>query len=230
MRKPVLIRNREAILKLIENGPGFHVVNKTVAEYLRTWIAQTCDKVLQQHYNTLDTAKENLLHLAVEVGTMQREMGWVPKSKNTLKKAKDLAEKANLMDTTIGVKLIKELGVTLRMNEDSDGAQACFQEQHRIMKSIGTLASEEGHVLVRDLGWTLFCQDKPEAALGYMNEAREVAEAASLLHTTGQGAILLSATGSTLTALGRFDEAVTLHEEAVQIMKDVGDINNNNTQ
>lgn len=224
--------DRLAILRLIEEGPGFHHVNSTVAKFLQCWVVETCDKFLRQQQKD-DTAAGNTprdrsamvrhLRLRMEVGNMQREIGSIAKSAQTLQKAKAMAEEAELVETALGADLFKELGVTLRMHQDSEGAQACFREQRRVMEIIGTLASEEGIVLVRDLGWTLFCQDDPEKALGYMIDARKVAEAASLMHTA-QAAILLSATGSTLTALLRFPEAALAHEEAVRGIELAGDL------
>jgi tetratricopeptide (TPR) repeat protein len=67
--------DKQAILDMIKDGPGFHKVNMSVSKYLQEWVVRTCEKHLDGLIESLPLGAPEAAQLHLCLGNLLRRIG-----------------------------------------------------------------------------------------------------------------------------------------------------------
>jgi tetratricopeptide (TPR) repeat protein len=151
------------------------------------------------------------MELHTKLGVLLRELGFIKRSAKVLGSGRLNAEEDCVLETQAGVQLFVEFGMTLRMQGCAIQAQETFLEARR---------TEEGMILVRDIGWTKFCMGDYEGALPHLEEAAAISKQAGVAEFP-QGPDTLSALATVTHSLGNLGAAIQIHGSGVEILREI---------
>lgn len=228
--------DREQILKLIEEGPGFHRLNVAVAERIQNWIVQSSEGYLQQRIDTVDKncngevedkelgSAENALDMArlgEQVGDLLRQVGRYDRSEKLLESARQIRQQRVMLETADGANLLRIIGVVHAERGFNDLALEDFEEARRIRHATGSVQTADGARLLSNLGALRAKRGDLDGATRDLEEARVLREATGTLETV-EGAQLMMSVGNTCRKKEDFQAARKAYDEAMRIRETTG--------
>lgn len=224
--------DRERILTLIENGPGFHVLNCAVAERLQGWIVQASEGYLEQRLKESANASDlDLAKLGEGVGDLLRQVGKYDSSMKYLQESKRIREDQGELETPEGANLLRSIGVVCAEQQDIDRALETCNEARCIREKTCSLDTPDGARLLSNIGSLMVRKhvnskgndpSQLDEALQCYEKARKIREETDTIRTD-EGAQLLYREGNAFlvrdgdndldAAIDRYEEAKKIREE-----------------
>lgn len=186
--------DKDRILKLIEEGPGFHHLNCAVAEKLQGWIVQASEGYLKQRLEeNLEQSADgaDVAQLGEGVGDLLRQVGKCADSQKYLEKSRNIREQQGTLQTPEGAKLLRNLGVVYGEQKALKKGLATLREAEEIRIKTGTLETSDGARLLSNIASLhvkqhLSREESEDSDANHMDEAlRNYAKAQAILEGTG---------------------------------------------
>lgn len=209
-------QDRENILKLIQDGPGFFKLNTVVAEHLQSWIIESSEGYLLRYLVSDQIDYPLAVHMCQEVGHLLVNMGHLERADRVLNAGREICEAHDLANTARGAALLVEIGSLMGKRGDLDEAIATYKQAQRIYEVIGMTESPEAAMLWRRLGRILGERGDLQGKLQLYLEARRILEAEGQLETP-DGAELLSNIGAAKRQMNDRKGALEAYEEALAV-------------
>jgi len=208
--------DRDRILSLIEEGPGFEALNSLIVKRLQEWMVDSSEGYLKQRLarGDVDTAAD--LILCNKVSKMLRQLGHQDRGGQILQEALRIHESAGTLVSMEGAALLAQIGIHQTQSDNYAGALDTLTKARRIHEHTHTLDTDKGALLMLSIGIVHAEQGEHCVALDAFRLAAETASRASVVRTNIGGQILRWRAESK-EALGDFSGALADFEEAVQI-------------
>jgi len=126
--------DKDRILRLIQDGPGFHQFDSEVAKILQTWIVSISENHLRMHLDSKTLEVRELLRLCHEVGILLLRVGKQMRAIDVFEEGKSLAKvlpDAEVSRRTVAM-MCENLGVAKRQLGDLPGALECYAQAREI--------------------------------------------------------------------------------------------------
>lgn len=216
-------QDREQILKLIDDGPGFEAVNCAVSKYLRIWAIRSSESHLSQLIASRDIDSNLCANLCAEVGLLLWEVYLNDRAMRVLQEGYRLLVEAGSSETVEAALLLGYIAKVSSSNSDLELGIETQRKALGIFRHLGLLETERAALATAQLGRMLFKS-------GDMDGAAEVLEAARGLHErTGtlesrDGGIVLRMLAAVVLQQGDAAGAVSLLQQALPCFEEEGGV------
>jgi len=218
--------DRDRILSLVKDGPGYARVNKEIISHLHSWFATNSEGHLRERLaleafeqppdgprvdvgdvlNWISTARA-----CCRVGDMLERVSRYPAARQILEKGYSLFSRASALETIDGVVLMRVYGTVLRRLGNSDEALSMYKKAQEVHKQLGTEVSNEFAVLLQDLGRLHGDLSNLDLELNCHTDAYRIREKLGTLQTQ-EGAGLMRSLGMVYFQTYDYKQALELFE------------------
>lgn len=219
--------DRDKIIKLIEDGPGFAKINAALVKQLQTWLVQASDGYLRQkdgawHSGSRQDMAERA-KLCARVGPLLLKVGLVADACHRLQEARELYEHLGILSTPEGASLLRSLGAVKQSTGDLDGALSDYESARLVRQWSDTLNSSSGAKLLQNLGGLQRHRGDLPGAKAVLEEARLIHEQHGTL-SSPSGADLLKDLGIVTGQCGDLDGELAFFDQARDIRQKTGSL------
>eukprot|EP00927_Polykrikos_kofoidii_P021340 TRINITY_DN20221_c0_g1_i1.p1 TRINITY_DN20221_c0_g1~~TRINITY_DN20221_c0_g1_i1.p1 ORF type:complete len:1227 (-),score=208.50 TRINITY_DN20221_c0_g1_i1:66-3704(-) len=208
------------ISKMIEDGPGFHKINTSIAKHLQQWIVKSSDGYLSKCLEENTLPKNDAEDLCLQIGTLLRRVG-------LLQRAAQLLEQGGAMcDETATRKracFFREAGIVKFQLGDADAALESYQHALKLFDRSDMRYSRENASLLMSFGILKASRGDFDEALRAYEQARRIRENLNILRTP-EGAALLREIGNVKGFHGGLADALATYAEAKCIREETGSL------
>lgn len=208
--------DRDNILSMIKEGPGFDALNSLIVKLLQEWMVDSSEGYLKQRLTNGDMDTTADLILCDKVNKMLRNLGHWDRGGQILQEALRIHESAGTLESMEGATLLAQIGIQQRHNDDYSRALETFTKARRIHEQTHTLDTDKGALLMLNIGTVHAAQGEHRVALDALRLAEESALKANVARTN-IGGLILRYRAESKEALEDFNGAFADFEEAVQI-------------
>lgn len=209
-------QDKDNILKLIENGSGFHKMNSVVSEYLQEWVVQSCESHLAERLQKGDISDADAAQLCLHTGHLLRLVGrqdMMERAAQTFLRGLERAPPSGVTRA----ELLAELGRTHLAGGDAAAAENAFEEARSLYELANHLESLAGARLLTSMGvlqrrYPRRCEDKSKA-LETLEKAEAMLERLGAL-ASQDGAEVIAEVGDALRRTGDTKRALEVYERA----------------
>eukprot|EP00913_Durusdinium_trenchii_P027665 g25946.t1 len=224
-------RDRELILEMIQQGPGYHRLNTVIGEHLKEWILCACEGHILRSLEVEELEDDHAIAgLCNEVGSLLISLGYLERAEHLLQEGLRLKEQhLDLEKSADGAELMSNLGeiyekkgamtqVVVARTWDLEAASQLYQRATRAFQlcSPASTAAMAKATSLRRLGRLRGVQGDLAAKLELYSSARQVLEEAESLQTP-EGAVLLNSLGAAKRQEGDLEAALEAYEAALKI-------------
>jgi len=215
--------DRDRILALVKEGPGYGRLNLEIVGHLHAWFAANSEGYLRQQ---LAVGGEGGTHdcmsaarACVRVGEMLEKVCKHESALELLQRGRKIFEAEAALETEEGANLLRVQGVVLRRLGRLQRGLEMFRRSAEIHKALGTDASTEYATLLQDMGRVHGDMADLDAEFKCHEQALKIREEEGTLKTP-EGATLLRSLGMVhfqryeyRAALDFFHQSKIMHEE-----------------
>lgn len=213
-------RDRELILEMIQQGPGYHRLNTVIGEHLKEWILCACEGHILRSLEVEELEDDHAIAgLCNEVGSLLISLGYLERAEHLLQEGLRLKEQhLDLEKSADGAELMSNLGEIYEKKGDLEAASQLYQRATRAFQlcSPASTAAMAKATSLRRLGRLRGVQGDLAAKLELYSSARQVLEEAESLQTP-EGAVLLNSLGAAKRQEGDLEAALEAYEAALKI-------------
>jgi len=242
--------DRDRILELVKNGPGYARVNQAIVHHLHDWFTLNSEDHLRERLElegfngkdglqsqTMDKAR-SFARACVRVGDMLERVSRHADAFEILGKGHELLKATGDLETLDGAVHLRIYGAVQRRLDKHDEALTSYKQAQGIHRKLGSTATNEYASLLQDLGRVHGDFAKLDLELKCHMEAKQIREREGSFNTP-EGACLLRSIGMVHlqnhdynAALNFFEQSKVLHEktqslttpEGAAALHSVGDV------
>mmetsp|Transcript_8163 Transcript_8163/g.15403 ORF Transcript_8163/g.15403 Transcript_8163/m.15403 type:complete len:916 (-) Transcript_8163:58-2805(-) len=214
--------DKERILKMIEEGPGFHGLNSTVTKCIQDWVEKTCID-LYEHLESSEYPKGEKAEMASHVGYVLRDMAKNAQALTILQHAKDLFKQAEIFNTVEFCSLMSNIGVQKRRTGDLTGALKDMEQSRKAFERNKLDETKECAMMYNSLGAARRANKQQMEAHEAFTRAEEILHNMEVFESN-EGASLMNSLGSLNKEMGDLDTALKNFATAKQILESIGEM------
>jgi len=228
--------DRDRILQLVKDGPGYARVNKEIVHHLHDWFTiNSEDHLLERlelegsavQLQEMDKAR-SFARACVRVGDMLDKVSRHADAFEILRKGYELLKAIGDLETLDGAVHLRIYGTVQRRLDKHDEALNSYKQAQGIHRKLGSTATTEYASLLQDLGRVHGDFAKLDLELMCHTEAKQIREQKGTFDTP-EGACLLRSIGMVhlqnhdyKAALNLFEQSKVLHEKTQSLMTPEG--------
>lgn len=213
--------DRDRILKLVEDGPGYARMNKEIVNHLHGWFALNSEGHLREELKHKSGARvdETLARACARVGEMLERVSHFKDALDLLNTGKHLFEHSGKLESEDGGELLRINGTVLRRLGRLEAAYECYEKAMAVHEELKKTDCSSYATLLQEVGRIHGDYSELEEELKYHERAYAIREHLGLLDTP-EGAMLYRSIGMVYfqkyeyeKAIEYFMKAKLLHEK-----------------
>lgn len=209
--------DRQRILGLIKDGPGFTETNGSVSKVMQNWMVDSALQHLDTCKASTDRAEcQRALAANCGVGRLLALLERLEASEIRYRQAKTLHVQLGTLESEGGLEILYALAVVLARQRKVQEALDIFDECKRLRELSGSLATPAGAKLLMSIGVNRRDLKDFDGALKAFAEALKVRQATKSLESA-DGANLINSMGVVKAMMGNLTGALQDYRQALAI-------------
>lgn len=220
-------QDRDRILELVRNGPGYARVNKEIVSHIHKWFAANSEGYLRERLSQ-NIQNTNSARACARVGDMLERVSRYAAARELLRLGREIFEATDSLETLEGAAFLRVDGTIYRRMGDLKTALELYEHAKSIHEKLHSTRSLEFASLLQDLGKLHGDFSNLDAELKCHTQAMAIRSEHNAVDTP-EGAGLVRSLGMVYfqkydytTALDYFKKARAMHEETESLMTPEG--------
>uniref|UniRef100_A0A7S3V7M0 MalT-like TPR region domain-containing protein n=1 Tax=Chaetoceros debilis TaxID=122233 RepID=A0A7S3V7M0_9STRA len=210
--------DRKNILTLIENGPGFHVINTGVSKRIMTWFLSSAEDYAYEILNQ-GGMSPHCPRVVAKIGDLLMEANERKRALDLFNEGVRVARSNETISTNDGGYILLIRGVLHRWEGNLSLALENFEECRKILKEVKCWKTADGSTCLRQMALVKEMNGDLKGSIKIMQESKAFREETNTLNQQ-QGANLLKQMGHIYKKLGKEDKGEKYIMNAFRIFQD----------
>ena len=210
--------DKKNILKLIEDGPGFHAINTGVSKRIMSWFLSTSENYGYEILNK-GGMSPHCPRVVAKIGDLLMEANERKRALALFDEGVKVARSNGTISTDDGAYILLIRGVLHRWEGNSSLALQNFEECSKILKKVKAWKTADGSTCLRQMALVKEKNGDLKGAIKIMEESKQFREETNTLNQQ-QGANLLKQMGHMYSELGKTDKGERYIMNAFKIFED----------
>lgn len=206
------------ILTLIENGPGFHIINTGVSKRIMTWFLSSAENYAYEILNQ-GGVSPHCPRVVAKIGDLLMEANERKRALDLFNEGVRVARSNGTISTNDGGYILLIRGVLHRWEGNLSLALENFEECRKILKKVKCWKTADGSTCLRQMALVKESNGDLKGAIQVMEESKAFREETDTLNQQ-QGANLLKQMGHIYRKMGKEDKGEKYIMDAFRIFQD----------
>eukprot|EP00929_Paragymnodinium_shiwhaense_P056979 TRINITY_DN28514_c0_g1_i2.p1 TRINITY_DN28514_c0_g1~~TRINITY_DN28514_c0_g1_i2.p1 ORF type:complete len:657 (-),score=148.54 TRINITY_DN28514_c0_g1_i2:25-1995(-) len=212
--------DKDRILQIVKDGPGFHKLNCVVAKQLQAWVVGVSENFLKSELASAELEKPLLLDLHTKVADLCAMVGESARSRTHFEDGEKFVSEHALEKSSAYMLFLRSKAKLWRQLGETDRSVEIFSKAEELRKELNY---EEDEASLTQAGLLATKQGKHQDALAKYLAARSIIEGREGMRSTA-GCSLLMNMAIVHQALENRQAALEMCLQARKILEDIGEL------